>query len=269
MVLDRSFLPGSTAMMIPKTTDGRVLFAIPWLDRVIVGTTDQQVASAALEPRARRDELDFLCENTARYLVKAPTPADALATYAGIRPLVMRSAARTAELPRDHLIRVSSSGLVSITGGKWTTYRQMAEETIDRAAAVADLPQRPCNTRELPLIGAGGSGTAHDENDTMHFGSEREQALACASSRPELMERIHARLPYRRLDIVWSVRHEFARTLEDIMSRRTRSLLLDVRASLEAAPSVALLIAAELGRDGAWAEQQVGEFRALAASYLP
>jgi len=242
IVLERIFLPGSTALMIPRTDDGRVLFAIPWHDRVVVGTTDTPVAEPSLDPRPRADEVEFLLEHARRYLAKAPGPADILSAFAGLRPLVKQSTGkRTASLPRDHSIVISESGLVTITGGKWTTYRLMAEETVNAAARRAGLSFRACTTAPLAL---------HEASRT---------------SGPPL----HPSLPYSAEDVLRGVRHEMARTITDLLARRTRALILDARASAQIAPQVAALMATELGRNEAWQEDQLRAFRALAGTYLP
>lgn len=154
LVLDRAFLPGDAALMVPRTTDGRVLFAVPWHKKLIVGTTDTKVEKAVLEPRPLEDEVDFILGNLARYLSRDAERKDVLCAYAGIRPLVAPSStANTAAVSRDETILVSSSGLVTVAGGKWTTYRNMAEKTVTRAAAVAGLPVRPCVTKETHVHG--------------------------------------------------------------------------------------------------------------------
>ncbi len=270
IVLDRAFLPGDTAIMVPKTDDGRVLFAIPWHDRVLVGTTDTEVPHPELEPRPLAEELAYLFEHTARYLTRNPTAADVLSTFAGLRPLVGDPGGEgpggTAALSRDHTLLISPSGLVTITGGKWTTYRKMAEDTIDQAATLADLPDRPSVTRDLPIHGH------HEEaaqfGDLADYGADAPAVAALLAERPAWGERLHPGRPVRAGEVVWSVREEMARTVEDVLSRRRRTLLLDARASLAMAPAVAALVAEELGRDAAWQRAQVEAFRALAAGYL-
>jgi len=142
IVLDRAFLPGEAALMIPKTSDGRVLLAVPWQGRVVVGTTDTPVANASLEPLPLEEEIDFILAHAAHYLCRAPKREDVLSVFAGLRPLVNRRSARTASLSRDHVIEISKSGLITITGGKWTTYRHMAEEAITAVEQV--LTPRTC-----------------------------------------------------------------------------------------------------------------------------
>lgn len=265
VVLDQSFLPGGTALMVPRTDDGRVLFAIPWHGRVLVGTTDTPVSSAVLEPRPLRAEVEFLLNHVARYLVRAPTPSDVLSAFAGLRPLVKSGGGpSTSRLSRQHLIEVSRSGLVTITGGKWTTFRQMAEETIDRAAVVGGLPARPSVTRDLRLHGWCGNA----EEPFSNFGSDAPAVRECCRSIADGDAPLHPRLPYRLGEVLWAVRHEMARSLEDVLSRRLRALPLDARASLEIAPRVARLVALELGCDAAWEQGEVSKFSALAQGCL-
>ncbi len=263
LVLDRSFQPGESAILVPHTDDGRVLFAVPWHGRVVVGTTDEPAADLSLEPRATAEEVEFLLTHIARYLTRDPAPDDVLSCFAGLRPLVRHDGetAKTAALSRDHTIVISPSGLVTITGGKWTTYRRMGEDTVTQAARLAGLPDRPSRTESLRLHGA------PDEAGDSVYGTDADALAGLASDRPELGELLHPRLPYRAAEVVWAARHEMARTVEDVLSRRTRALLLDARASAEAAPDVARLLAEELGWDAAWEEEQVREYRDLARGY--
>jgi glycerol-3-phosphate dehydrogenase len=268
LVLDRSFLPGDSAIMIPRTADGRVLFAVPWHGRVIVGTTDTEVAEPTLEPLPLDEEVAFLLEHAALYLERDPTRADVLSVYAGIRPLVRSPGDKgTAALARDHVLLISKSNLVTITGGKWTTYRKMAEDAVDAAALVAGLEERPSPTAELRLHGWL-KHPVETEGLLALYGSEAPAVRRVMAEEPGWEAPLHPRLPYLTGEVVWAVRHEMARTVEDVLARRTRALLLDARASLEAAPAVAALMAAELGRDAAWAEAQLAAYRATAASYV-
>jgi glycerol-3-phosphate dehydrogenase len=266
LVLDRSFLPGASAILVPHTDDGRVLFAVPWHGRVIVGTTDTPVAEASLEPRALPEEVEFLLKHAARYLTRDPSPGDILSCFAGLRPLVRSGeAGGTAALSRDHTLLISTSGLVTITGGKWTTYRRMGEDTVTQAAMLAGLPAVPSRTADLVL--SGGAVEAELASDWSVYGSDAPALARLAEERPEWNEPLHPRLPYRACEVVWAVRHEMARTVEDVLARRTRALLLDARASVEAAPAVARLMAAELGREAAWEAAQVAEYREVARGY--
>jgi glycerol-3-phosphate dehydrogenase len=268
IVLDRTFQPGDSAIMVPHTDDGRVLFAVPWHDRVVVGTTDTPVTATPLEPRPLDEEIDFLLTHAARYLTKDPKPSDILSCFAGLRPLVRAGGtAPTAALSRDHTVLISGSGLVTITGGKWTTYRKMGEDAIDEAAAVAGLPERASRTRDLRLHGHVKRPREAAPWDV--YGSAIGAIRRLIREEPGLDAPLHPRLPYRAAQVVWAARREMARTVEDVLARRTRALLLDARASIEAAPRVADLLARELGRDAAWRDRQVADYAALAKDYLP
>lgn len=268
LVLPREFLPGDSAIMVPHTDDGRVLFAVPWHDRVIVGTTDTPVERVAAEPRPLAAEVSFLLEHASRYLARDPGASDVLSVFAGLRPLVKSGdAANTAALSRDHTLLVSAAGLVTITGGKWTTYRRMAEDTVTSAARLAGLGERPSRTVDLPIHGWL-ARPAFDGEWSM-YGAEAAALEELCAVQPDLRGKLHPRLPYRLAEVVWGVRYEWARSVEDLLSRRTRALILDARAAMEAAPTVARLMAAELGRDEAWQAAEVAAFRALAEGYLP
>jgi len=267
IVLPKSFLPGDSAIMVPKTDDGRVLFAIPWHGRALIGTTDTPVAEAELEPRALPEEIDFLLTHAARYLSKDPRREDVLSVFAGLRPLRKTDGTGdTASVPRDHGVLVSKSGLVTITGGKWTTYRKMAEDTVNQAATVGEIDERPCITNSLRLHGWQNPPTS--PGLLQCFGSDAEKLRELTASQPDLAAPLHAALPVTAAEIVWAARHEMARTVEDALARRTRALLLDARASAEAAPRAAGLMARELGRDEAWQHEQVRAYRALAKDYV-
>lgn len=267
LVLDRSFLPGDTAIMVPQTDDGRVLFALPWHDRVLVGTTDVPVAHADPEPHATADEVAFLLSHAARYLVRDPAPADVRSVFAGLRPLVDAAGTdATAALSRDHTLHISGSGLVTITGGKWTTYRKMAEDTIDQAALLAGLPEHPSRTASMPLHGY------HEHPETLGdlavYGADAPALEAVLREDPRYAARLHPERPVLAGQVVWAVRHEMARTVEDVLARRTRTLLLDARTSIEMAPAVARIMAETLGRDAAWIDEQVTAYTQLAKGYL-
>jgi glycerol-3-phosphate dehydrogenase len=256
LVLPRRFLPGDAALMVPKTDDGRVLFAVPWHDCVIVGTTDTPRTEAEAEPRALPEELAFVLAHARRYLAEDPTPSDVLSVFAGQRPLVRgKAGTATARLSREHALEVGSGGVLTVTGGKWTTYREMAEQVVDLAARLGALPARPSSTAELRLHGAG-------ENTRTVYGDD--EAAVFASGAAALL---HPRLPYTEAEVRWAAREELAETVEDVLARRTRALILDARAASECAPRVAAILAEELGHDGAWATEQVAAFRALAAGY--
>jgi glycerol-3-phosphate dehydrogenase len=262
VVLDRSFLPGDSALLVPQTPDGRVLFAIPWHGHTLVGTTDVEVPTVPVEPRATEYEIDFILETAGRYLARRPERSDVLSTFAGIRPLVRSGGGHTATLARDHTIRVDVPGLVTITGGKWTTYRRMAEDCVNRAAALVGLPRRPCPTRELPIHGwdpdAGRFG------ELAMYGSDAPAIRALVEADPALGGRLHPALPYIGAEVVWAVRRELARTVEDVLARRTRALFLNTAAAMAMRPRVENLIARELGPDARWNEGQARAFRRAA-----
>jgi len=267
LVLDRSFLPGESAVLIPRTCDGRVLFAIPWHGRVLVGTTDTPVTQVALEPRALPEEIDFLLAHAARYLSRDPARQDVLSVFAGLRPLVRPPARRqNVAISREHMIVVSDSGLVSVAGGKWTTYRRMAEDAIDRAAAVAGLEARPAVTEQLKIYGWREGPLLEPWGD---YGTDAENLQNLAAEHPTKAELLHPRFPYRASQVIWAARREFARSVDDVLARRTRALFLDAAASMEMAPRVAQLMADELERDAEWQRKQVADFLALARGYLP
>jgi glycerol-3-phosphate dehydrogenase len=265
LVLDKAFLPGDHAIMIPKTDDGRVLFAVPWHNRVVIGTTDTPIDTTALEPPPLQEEIDFLLSHAARYLSKDPTADDVLSVYVGLRPLVKASAAGpTAKLSREHTLLVSPAGLVTITGGKWTTYRNMAEDTVNRAAEVGGLTKTACPTRKLHLHGY----SEQPEPEPFGvYGSDAPQVQRLLGSQRGWHEQLHPRLPYRVGEVIWAARYEFARTVEDILARRTRALLLDAQASIAIAPRVAALLAEELGHNQQWIDEQVRGYSELAQGY--
>ena len=266
VVLNGSFLAGDSAMMVPRTSDGRVMFAIPWHGRTLVGTTDTPIEGAALEPIPFEEEVDFILETAGQYLNQKPGREDVLSVFAGIRPLVsMGDSKNTAALSRDHTIHISDSGLVTITGGKWTTYRKMAEDCVDYAATLAGLETRPCVTEHLNIHGF--HSQAERFGELRFYGSDAPAIEALAETDPGLGAKLHPQLACRAAEVVWAVREEMARTVEDFLSRRTRSLLLNAQAAVEAAPRVATIMAGEIGRSPAWAEAQVRAFCTLARSY--
>jgi glycerol-3-phosphate dehydrogenase len=267
LVLPREFLPGDSAIMIPRTDDGRVLFAVPWHGRVIIGTTDTPVHHATLEPRALPDEIAFLMQHAARYLTRDPYPSDVLSIYAGLRPLVaMKKGEATAALSRDHTILVADSGLITITGGKWTTYRRMAEDVIDHAEMLGGFGMRHCITPSLPIHG---SATVLDPHDPLAvYGSDAAEIRTLATQQPELAGKVHPRLALTCAEVIFHTRHEMARTVEDVLARRSRSLLLDAQASMSAAPRVAALMATELHWTPARTAHEIDHFQKLACGYI-
>ncbi len=240
LVLPSEFLGSSSAVMIPKTEDGRVLFAIPWQDRVLLGTTDTEGVPASLHPQPLEEEIDYLIRHAAEFLERAPQRADVRAVFAGLRPLVSppKSGQQggTAALSRSHSLFVSASGLVTMTGGKWTTCRQMGEDAVDRAAAVGGWETRPCRTADLTLSGP----------------------TSLAASAPAL----DPDLPFTMDHVDRAVREEMAMTLDDVLSRRIRAAFLDAAACRRCARSVAERMALLSGHDEAWVGDQVRRFEA-------
>lgn len=267
VVLNKEFLPGDAAIMIPHTDDGRVLFAVPWHQKIIVGTTDTSVSEIREEPMAQKEELEFIMHHAARYLTKDPGYADIKSIFAGLRPLVKSNARKTAEISRDHSIIIAGSGLISIVGGKWTTYRKMSEDVINTAAIQAGLPYRECKTEQLTIHGS--QPTSDFNTDTYYLGTDQVLLNDMIAEEPSLAEKIHSDLPYSKASIILAIREEMCMTLEDALSRRTRSLLLDARAALSCAPDVARLMAKEMNQTNDWIEEQLISFKQTAEHYLP
>lgn len=264
LVFDHSFLRSETALMVPKTSDGRVLFVIPWHGHAVAGTTDTPVDTPSLEPRALDEEIDFILETAGRYLSRPPTRADVLSVYVGLRPLV-KGDGKTSALSRDHVIDVDRSGLLTITGGKWTTYRHMAEDCVDHAITLGRLRDEPCPTKNLHIHGY--IENSSELGDLEVYGADAEKIKALAAADPDLGKRLHPALPIIGAEIVWSAREEMARTVEDALARRTRALFLNASAAVEMAGPAAELMARELNRDRDWAITQTSAFRQLAQQY--
>jgi glycerol-3-phosphate dehydrogenase len=267
IVLDAEFLPGNSAIMIPHTDDGRVLFAVPWHKKIIVGTTDTPVSKITEEPVALGSEVDFIIHHIGRYLTKDPTIHDVRSIFAGLRPLVKADSKKTAELSRDHVITIAPSGLINILGGKWTTYRKMAEDVVNIAAINNMLTPRECITGSLSIHGA--QIPEDYNNDYYYYGTDRVFIEALEAADISLKEKIHERLPYTRSEIVWAVQQEMCMTVEDALARRTRALLLDARAAVEAAPGVASIMAGLMQQDQQWIDEQVAAFQKIAKNYIP
>jgi glycerol-3-phosphate dehydrogenase len=270
LVFDRSFLKSDTALMVPRTSDGRVLFVIPWHDHAVAGTTETPVDAPSLEPKPLDEEIEFILETAGRYLSRPPTREDVLAVYVGLRPLVKAGGeGKTSAISRDHVIHVDTSGLLTITGGKWTTYRHMAEDTVDHAITLGRLRDEACVTKNLRIHGYLECAEPADcrEDPLGVYGADAEKIRALAVD-PGLAKQLHPALPYIGAEVVWAVREEMARSVEDVLARRTRALFLNARAAVQMARPVAELMARELGRDEAWIAQQVKEFGELAKQYM-
>jgi len=243
LVVDKEFLPGDTAIMIPRTDDGRVLFAVPWHDKIVLGTTDTAVDTVSAEPIPLQEEIEFILKHIGRYLSKDPQLSDVRSMFAGLRPLVKGKTKKTAALSRDHLIDIGESGLITITGGKWTTYRKMAEDVVDIAIKQSALPQSSCVTNDLKLYG-------HDRPvgpaEIISLNNDELKAL-----------------------IKNSVEEEMCMTVEDFLSRRTRQLLLNAHEAIKAAPLVAKLMAEEMNKDENWINEQINIFNVVTKNYAP
>ena len=269
LVVSKEFLPHKYAIMVPQTKDGRVMFAVPWHNKVVLGTTDTMKEKPELEPKALESEVDFILETAGQYLVKQPTRKDILSVFSGLRPLAKPEGdgKSTKEISRHHKVMISQSGLITTIGGKWTTYRKMAEDTVDHAVLIGALPERKCITHNLPIYG-------YDQNlditsDPLAvYGTEKSQLLELEEEYPELAELISADIPLRKSQVVWAVRNEMARTVEDMLARRVRGLFLNARECLRIAPQVAEIMAKELEKDQHWIEDELEAFSNVAFNYI-
>ena len=268
VVLNREFLSGDSAILIPKTDDGRVLFAVPWHNKVVVGTTDTLIKKPSLEPRALEEEIKFILKTAGQYLTRAPSRKDVLSIFAGLRPLSApkEGGKKTKEISRGHKIIVSLSGLLTMTGGKWTTYRKMGEDAIDQAIIVAGLHERPSVTKQLSIHGFEQEVDLDDE--LRFYGVDRHRIRQIIKDRPELGELLHPNLNFIKAEVIWAVREEMARTIEDVLARRVRALFLDARASMEMAETVAELMAPDLGWNDARIKEEVQKYLSLAEGYI-
>ena len=267
IVVDAKFFPGKQALMIPKTDDGRVLFAVPWHNKVVLGTTDTPVNDVALEPKPLQEEIDFILHHINRYLTSDIQYSDVKSVFAGMRPLIkVKGKKMTAILPRDHTTIVSDTGLVTITGGKWTTYRTMGKHAVDNAAFSAKLKMQSCVTESLPIHGC---TAGVDLEDPLYiYGSDAASIRQLMLDEPDLRLKIHADLPYTKATVLWAVQQEMAMTVEDVLARRTRALFLDAAAAMEAAPLVANMMAKEMNKSDEWISQQIKDFETIARQYL-
>ncbi|MBP3289497.1 MAG: glycerol-3-phosphate dehydrogenase/oxidase [Alistipes sp.] len=268
IVLDKKFLQSDYAIMVPKTSDGRVLFAVPWHDKVVVGTTDIEREESQSEPKPLDEEIDFILSTAGHYMNPAPTRADILSVFAGQRPLAApkKSGKSSKEVSRSHKIIVSENNLITITGGKWTSYRLMAEDTIDRAIAKGLIERRKCRTRSLKIHGWRPAPNLQDH--LYVYGSDQDAIRALMAEQPALAEPLSAKYGYTTAEVVWAVREEMAQTVEDVLARRVRLLFIDAREARQAARRVAEIIAAERGHDAEWIEAQVASFCAVADNYI-
>ena len=270
ILVPQQVLGAQTAIMVPKTADGRLIFAIPWQGRCLIGTTDVPQSTVCMEPGHSAAEIEFLLSTLNPYLSKPICTEDILSVFSGLRPLVTGKVVNTSRLSREHFLDISPSGLITIAGGKWTTYRRMAEDTLSFAVRHGRLPARPCITRTLPLHGA----PAHAEDlhattpaSLVQYGTDAAQVLAIAANTPSLAASLHPELPLTGSEVLFAVRNEKARTVEDVLSRRSRSLLLNSRAAVEAAPAAAALMADELQQDQDWCTRQVSHMATLARNF--
>ncbi|MDX9882818.1 MAG: glycerol-3-phosphate dehydrogenase/oxidase [Prolixibacteraceae bacterium] len=269
LVVDSKFLGGNSALMIPKTKDGRVLFGVPWHGKVVLGTTDTPLNEAELEPRALEEEVNFILDQAGQYLDLKPGRADVLSVFAGLRPLAAPSnddTKKTKEISRNHKIYKSDSGLLTITGGKWTTYREMGEEAVNLAIQMGNLPEKKCVTKEMKVHGY--AAKTDDSNWNYVYGSDAEKIEALKKEDKENAALLNPKYTFTVAHVIWAVREEMAQTLEDVLSRRVRALFLDARAAVEMAPKVASVMAKEMNQTDEWAEQQVKDFINLAKGYI-
>jgi glycerol-3-phosphate dehydrogenase len=267
LVLDNSFLQSEDAIMIPRTDDGRVLFAIPWHHHVLVGTTDTPLDTHSLEPRALESEIEFILRTAAKYLSKAPKRTDVLSVFAGLRPLAATddSKEKTKEISRSHKVIISDSGLVSVIGGKWTTYRKMAEDTLSKIIKQQMLPSKKCITENFKIHGY----TKRNLNDSLAiYGADEKGIKDLMATHTEWAKSLNNNSDILIVQIIWAIRHEMARTVEDVLARRTRILFIDAKVALVLAPKVADIMMEELGRDETWKKEQINSFRELAQGYL-
>lgn len=267
LVLDMKFLQGNDALMVPKTSDGRVLFAVPWHGRVVVGTTDVLRDHPESEPRALDEEINFILQTAGLYMRPAPTRKDIITVYAGQRPLAApkNEGKKAHEISRSHKIIVSANGLITITGGKWTSYRLMAEDTIDKAIAMHLVEARKCVTKHLKI-----HGWRPNPDLTNHcyvYGSDEPALHELESTDAEFQKKISPKYDYTVGEVVWAVRHEMARTIDDVLARRVRLLYIDAREALRVAPEVAQIIARERNLPQSWVDSQVLEFDSIARNF--
>ncbi len=268
LVLPKSFLDSEHALMIPATTDGRVLFAVPWHKHLVVGTTDTPLNRHQLEPKPLKEEINFILDTLKDYLKEPPTEKDVLSVFVGLRPLVLpeNKEVGTKEISRDHKLKVTASKLITITGGKWTTYRKMAEDTVDQAIELGDLSTGPCQTQRLKIHGY--SKESIPDDSLNFYGTDAIGIAKLKKENPDLNHPLHPKFSFTAAEVIWAVRHEMARTVDDVLARRLRILFLNARAAIELAPKVAVIMAEELGKNQEWVDNQIKGFQNIAKNYL-
>lgn len=264
LVIDRSFLKSENAILVPETSDKRVLFIVPWHQHVLVGTTDTPIDKTSVEPIALEKEIKFILETAKQYLIKPPRREDVLSVFAGLRPLAATNkTSNTKEISRDHKLLISDSNLITITGGKWTTYRKMAEEVVDKAIEIAALQKLSCKTKHLKI-----HGYRNTPNNFSVYGSDEEKIGELIQQYPDLDKSLSDQFPYKEAHVIFAVREEMAMNVEDVLARRLRILFLNAKIAIELAPKVADLMARELNYDEQWKQNQINEFIKLAQHYL-
>ena len=264
LVIPKRFYSAAHALVMPRTPDGRVMFVLPWHDKVLLGTTDTVLKRLDEPPIAQREEIDMILAVTARHLHRAPSHADVLSCFAGVRALAAAPGSRrSSRVSREHAISVDAAGLVTVSGGKWTTYRRVAEQCVDAALKVAGLRSNGAGTQALELLPHDAQRSAVDA-----VGFPARGVAQLAAEQPALAAPLHDSLPYSGAHFVWAARSEMAMTVADALAYHTRSLFIDARAAVEIAPRVAALMAAELGHDAAWIAAEIQHTRARAASYI-
>ena len=265
IVVDKKFFPGEQALFIPRTDDGRVLFAVPWHDKALIGTTDTGVEQVLLEPLVTEEEVEFVISHFNRYVHTGLQRSDVKSVFAGLRPLIkIPGVKKTAVLPRDHTIWVSKGGMINISGGKWTTYRKMAQELILKSHYAGGLAYTRCQTETMKLHGW---MKKVDYEDPLHYYGSDAAAIRFLQHQG-YSQLIHPDLTYTVAEVMWAVGNEMAMTVEDVLARRTRALFLDAKAAIEAAPLVADIMMKEMNKDEAWKEHQLKDFYKVADGYL-
>ncbi|WP_185873440.1 glycerol-3-phosphate dehydrogenase/oxidase [Blattabacterium cuenoti] len=272
IVLNKSFFSSKNALVIPKTTDGRVLFCVPWYNHILIGTTDTLLTKSSLDPLPLEEEIDFILNNFRKYFITKPKKSDILSAFSGLRPLFYpkKNKKKTKDISRSHKIIVNPSGLINIIGGKWTTYRKMGEDAVNKAIEIGRLIRKPSITKNLKIHG---SNYELDNNESSYldrYGEDKLNIKKLIKNNPILRKKLfydNKTYSFTEAEVIWMVRHEMARTVEDILARRFRLLFLNARKSIDIAPKVASLMAKELSRDEKWEKLQIASFKQLAMRY--